>query len=279
MRAAGELITATVREWWNDRAPQLSAALAFYTIFSLAPILLIAVAIASLVFDSGTAREAIMTQLREYLGPHGVEVVSVIFRYARERSPLATGIGLGAALFGATVALVQLQDALNLLWGVPPPRKWSITHFLRKRLWSLTAVLLISALLLASVIASTAISVATRLAPAWAPLSPGLLRLVEIAVSVIMMTILFGLILKILPEVRLAWGDVWPGALVTSLLFSGGKYLIGLYLAYSSVGSLYGAAGSFVVFLVWIYYSIQVFFLGAEFTKIYTRRFGSHAPV
>jgi membrane protein len=272
--AAWSLLHETFAEWDRDDAMQLAATLAFYMVFSFAPLLILLVAATSSVFGREAIKAEVVNQLQEVLSWSGARMVQTILHNARPASTSATLVGIFAMLFGATAVFVALQDALNRIWGVTVKSGNIVRVFFRKRLASFFMLLVIGILLLASTVFSAAITVAGIYVSSILP-NFYLLNLIHFAISVLLAAILFGAIYKVLPDVRIAWADVWMGALVTSLLFNLGKIFIGLYIARSTVGSLYGAAGSFAIFLIWIYYSAQVFFIGAEFTQVYARRRGT----
>jgi membrane protein len=271
------LLKQTLTEWTDDNVPALAAALAYYTLFSVAPMLIIAIAVAGLVFGKEAAHGEIQSQLQSLIGDAGAKVIEDMVASASQPSSgvLATLVGVGVLAFAATGVFVQLQDALNAIWKVKRKPMNGLLAFLRQRLLSFAMVLGIGFLLLVSLVLSAALSAAGTfligLMPAW----EAVLQLVNLAVAFAVTTGLFAMIYKVLPDTRVAWSDVWLGAVVTSLLFSLGKLGIGLYLGKSSVSSAYGAAGSFAVLLLWVYYSSQLLFLGAEFTQVYARRRGS----
>ncbi len=274
LRGVWDLLSETFAEWDRDNAMQLAATLAFYTVFSFAPVLILIVAVASSIFGTDTARAEVTAQLDGVLGRSGARMVKTVLQTARPASATATLMGFGALLFGATAVFVALQDALNRIWGVTVKPGNMLRIFFRKRLISFLMLLAVGLLLLASTIISTALQLAGTYLKDVLP-QTGLTGLAQFAVSIALAAVLFGTIYKVVPDVKIAWADVWIGAFATSLLFNIGKMLIGMYLARSTVSSLYGAAGSFAVFLIWIYYSAQVFFIGAEFTQVYARRRGS----
>ncbi len=271
------LLKQTVSEWVDDNVPALAAALAYYTLFSIAPLLIIAIAVAGLVFGQEAAHGAIQAQLRGLIGEPGATVVQDLVASAskRESGLLATVLGLAVLGFAATGVFVQLQDALNTIWKAKRRQMSGLLSFLRQRLLSFAMVLGIGFLLLVSLVVSAGLAAAgtflVGLLPAW----EAVLHVVNVGISFAVITLLFAMIYKVLPDTRVAWSDVWIGAAVTSLLFSLGKLGIGLYLGKSSVASAYGAAGSFAVLLLWVYYSSQLLFLGAEFTQVYARWHGS----
>ena len=272
---AVELLRLTLSEWWSDDVPKLAAALAFYTIFSLAPVLLIAMAVASAIFGRAAAREEVMAWVATSVGSDGAALVRNILDQARKSSPLATTIGVGAILVGASAVFVQLQDSLNQVWEIATKPEKQIRLFLRKRALSFLMVLAIGLLLLASVTLTTILSATTEAVQGYLHIPAALLTDFHLGLSLVLMALLFALIFKVLPDAEIAWRDVWIGAAATSVLFNIGKELIGLYLGRSSVGSAYGAAGSLAILLVWVYYSAQVFFLGAEFIQVYARYRGA----
>jgi len=276
------LLKETVREWREDGATRLAAALAYYTTFSLAPLLVLVIAIAGLVGGHEAAQNQTMAQVEDLLGSDGREFVQGMIESASSRPAtglLATVIGVVTLLFGALGVFGELQNSLNTIWEVKPkPAKGfldGLKRFVLKRLLSFTMVLGIGFLLLASLVVSAAVSaLAEYIGTRW-PLADFWLELINFLVSFAVITLLFGMIFKFLPEIDIAWKDVWLGAAVTSVLFSLGKFLIGLYLGRSEVGNTFGAAGSLAILLIWVYYSAQILFFGAEFTQVYANRYGS----
>jgi membrane protein len=274
--AAWELLRDTAGEWWADNAPRLGAAVAFYTMLSLAPLLVVVTAAAGFLFGEEAVRGELFHQMKDYVGADGAAMVQSLLANAHQ-----TGSGVGATvisvvvlLVGATGIFTELQDALNVVWNVEPGKQsGGILGVIKDRLLSFLMVLLIGGLLLALVVVGAGLAAVQNLAGDLLP--GGWLRVADLAVSVGMLTLLFAVLFKTLPDVEMSWKNVWIGALVTAVLFTLGKFLIGLYLGFSSVGSSYGAAGSLAVFLVWVYYSAQVFFFGAEFTQVYARYTGN----
>jgi membrane protein len=263
--------------WVDDYAPSMGAALAYYTIFSIAPLLVIVIAIAGLVFGEEAASGAIFEQLRGMVGDSGAMAVQGLVRSASEpaQSIAAAVAGVLTLVLGATTVLGELQSALDRIWRAPPARHNGILHMIHSRALSFGMILVIGFLLMVSLVLSAAIAAFGEWWGDWLGRMRWLLEALNFVVSFIAVTALFAMIYKILPRVRIGWRDVWVGAAVTALLFTVGKFLIGLYLGKSGVTSGFGAAGSVVVLLVWVYYSAQVFLLGAEFTAIYAYRFGS----
>jgi membrane protein len=267
--------------WGRHKVPRLGAALAFYTLLSIAPLLLVAVSVAGLVFGRAAAQADLVRQIRDFAGPLGATAADALLEGARNTSHgvVATVFGLIMLLFGASTALVELRDALNTIWEVPSPRIQGNAHrlklFLQERLFSFMLALSVGFLLLVSLAVNTGISALGNLSEVLLPAPEFASNIFELAFSFVLTTGLFAAIYKVMPEVRLEWRDVLLGAAVTSLLFTAGNFLIGLYLGKAGFASTYGAAASIVVFIIWVYYSSQMFFLGAEFTKVFANRYGS----
>lgn len=275
------LLKETFREWREDGANRLAAALAYYTTFSLAPLLVLIIAIAGLVGGHEAAQSQVMAQVQDLLGVQGREFVQGMIQSASRPSTgvTATIIGAVALLFGALGVFGELQNSLNTIWEVKPkPAKGfldGIKRFVVKRLLSFTMVLGIGFLLLASLVISAALSALGEYIDTRLPFADFWLELINFIISFVVITFLFTMIFKFLPEINIAWKDVWLGAAVTSALFSLGKFLIGFYLGRSEVGNTFGAAGSLAILLIWIYYSAQILFFGAEFTQVYANKYGS----
>ena len=264
-------------EWMKDKIPQLGAALAFYSVLSLAPLLVIAIAVAGLVFGEEAASGQLDAQIRELVGKEGAEAVKEMLANAQKPGEgiLASVVGVVTLLIAATGVFGQLQDSMNTIWEVEPKPGRGIWGLIKDRFLSLSMVFGIGFLLLVSLILSSVLSALGGAFGGVLPVPAALLQGVELLVSFTVVTLLFAMIYKFLPDVEIAWGDVWVGSVITALLFTVGKFAIGLYLGRSSFGSAYGAAGSLVVLLVWIYYSSQILFFGAEFTKAYANQKGS----
>ena len=275
------LLQETVREWREDGANRLAAALAYYTTFSLAPLLVLIIAIAGLAGGREAAQTRTMAQVEDLLGAEGREFVEGMIESASqpETGLAATFVGAVTLLFGALGVFGELQNSLNTIWEVKPKpaKNWidGIKRFVVRRLLSFTMVLGIGFLLLASLVVSAVVSAFGEYIKNRWPLADFWLGLINFVISFLVITFLFGMIFKFLPEIKIAWKDVWLGAAVTSALFSLGKFLIGLYLGRSEVGNTFGAAGSLAILLIWIYYSAQILFFGAEFTQVYANRYGS----
>ena len=266
-----------MKGWIAHRAGSKGAALAFYTLFSMAPILILAIAGAGYFFGTAAAQGEIVTQVGALVGPNGSRAIQALLAGARD-----PGSGLAAALIAAVLLLVgaasvfvELKASLDEIWGIEPPKGRAVVAFLRARLHSFGMVLVLAFLLLVSLVVSAALAVLERYAGAIWGGSYELFALASSAIAFAAIASLFAVIYKVLPEAPLSWRDVWIGALFTAVLFTLGKSLIGLYLGRGAVASSFGAAGSVVALLLWVYYSAQIFFLGAEFTRQYALRLGS----
>ena len=281
----GQLMSESASEWNNDNVPSLGAALAFYALLSLAPLVVVIVAVGAVVFGQKAAEGQLAWEIQGVVGLEQARAVQSVIRSAikPEGGSFATLLSIVTLALGATAVVVELQDALNFIWHVPvDPGKTglaSIPSLLKQRVYSFVMVLGVGFLLLISLIISAWISAMGKVFGSMLPIHQSVLHTVNFFVSFLVITFLFAAVYKIMPDVELQWSDVLVGASVTSLIFTIGKQLIGLYLGRTAVGSSYGAAGSLVVILVWVYYSAQLFFFGAEFTKVYTRKFGSHFAV
>jgi membrane protein len=271
-----DLSREALSAWWNDNAPRLGAALAFYTLFAIAPVILVAIAIAGQIFGPDAVRGHIVGQLDQLIGHQGAEAVQTMLQGATQKkgSTLATILGSFTFLLAATGAFLELQAALNTIWRVKPKPGVNLKAFLLDRLRSFGLVISMGFLLLVSLTVSALISAAAGWLSQWAPEVPLVIGALDLIGSLIVITGLFALVYRFLPDVKLRWRDVAIGAFVTALLFSIGKTVIGLYLGQSNVASTYGAAGSIVVLLLWVYYASQIVLLGAEFTRVYTQRNG-----
>ncbi|PSB27340.1 YihY/virulence factor BrkB family protein [Chlorogloea sp. CCALA 695] len=272
------LLKETVDEWNKDKASRLAAALAYYTVFSLSPLLIIAIAIAGAIFGEEAARGEIVGQIQGLVGKDGAEFIQTAIESAAkptEGGGFASAISVVVLLFGASGVFSQLQDALNTIWEVQPDPKAGAGGFIRARFLAFSMVLGIGFLLLVSLLLSAGLSGVIGYLGHLFPVLASLLQVANFVLGFIVTTVLFGLIYKFLPDVKITWSDVLIGAAMTSLLFSIGRYGLGLYLGNSSFGSTYGAAGSLVIILAWVYYAAQILFFGAEFTQVYARRYGS----
>ena len=274
IKATFTLLKDTAAAWSDDYAPSMGAALSYYTLFSIAPLLLIVIAIAGFVFGAEAARGEIFGQLAGLIGPDGAKAVQGLLQAADQprQGIIATIVGIATLLLGATTVFGELQNALDRIWRAPAREKakgwWSL---LRTRLLSFGMVLGIAFLLTVSLVLSAAIAAFGK----WWGAAEVVAHVLEVALSFGLTTVLFALIYKFIPRVHVAWHDVWIGAAVTAILFAIGKLLIGLYLGKSSLASSFGAAGSLVVLMVWVYYSAQIFLFGSEFTWVYAHEYGS----
>ena len=273
------LLKTTFFEWLDDQAPTLGAALAYYTVFSLAPLLIITIAIAGLVFGAEAAQGQIFDQLRGLLGAASGKAMQEIVQSASaepKTGVVATVIGFVTLLFGASGVFGQLQASLNIIWGVQPKPGRGIVGIIRDRSLSFGFILVVGFLLLVSLLLTAAIAFVGKQFGTMVPGMEAVIQLLNSILSLAVITLLFAMMFKILPDANIAWRDVWTGAFITALLFTIGKFALGLYLGRSGVASSYGAAGSLIVLLLWVYYSSQILFFGAEFTQVYANRFGSH---
>ncbi|MCU1238202.1 MAG: tRNA-processing RNAse [Candidatus Solibacter sp.] len=273
------LSSESVEQWSVHKGARLGAALAFYTLLSLAPLVLVVVTIGGLVFGRQAAQSQVVWQVREVVGPAGAAAIQTLLTGAqnKEHGVLATVLGLVTLLFGASAVLVELRDALNTIWGIPVRASTgfqSVLAMVKERLFSFALVLATGFLLVVSLAVNAWISALGRFAMLL-PLSEGMLQTANAVVSFIVITGLFAAIYRIMPDTRIEWRDVVLGAAVTSLLFTIGRMLLGLYLGKAAFASTYGATASFVLLIVWVYYSGQIFFFGAEFTRAFATRYGS----
>ncbi len=276
-----QLLEATYTEWRNDKVPRMGAALAYYTIFSLAPLLVIAIAIAGFVFGPEAVQGRITNEIQGLIGPDSARAVQTMIQSAHKpaHGVVATIFGIGILLLGASGVFSEMQDALNTIWKVDTTSKTGVWNLVKSRFLSFGMVLGIGFLLLVSLLLSAALSAVATYASGFLPTPPAALHAVDFAFSLFFIAGLMAMIFKLLPDVKVPWSDVWLGAVITSLLFTAGKFLIGFYIGKSVTMSAYGAAGSVVIILAWIYYSAQILYFGAEFTRVFSTRFGSHFRV
>jgi membrane protein len=276
--ASVQLVTKTFTAWADDYAPSMGAALAYYTMFSIAPLLLIVISVAGLIFGEDAVRGQVMAQLRELMGREGAHAVEsmLVSVSASGRGTLATVFGVAILMFGATSVFGELQDALDRIWRVPSRAKTSsLWKFMRARLLSLGMIFGVGFLSLVSLVVSAGLA---ALSDWWGPFFGGwplVLELTNFCVGFTLITLLIAFIYKVMPRASVKWRDVWIGSLCTALLFVIGKTLIGIYIGKSGVASGFGAAASLVVLLIWVYYSAQIFLLGAEFTWVFANERGS----
>lgn len=275
---AWKLVKSAVSESLQDNIQRMSAALAYYTIFSLAPLLVIAISIAGLVFGQEAARGQILGELRQLIGPDGARAVQAMIVSAHKpvHSVLASIVGGLTLLIGATGAFSEVYDALNNIWGAREDRGGGAWTLIRARFLSFELILVVGFLLMVSLVVSAALSAVAKYSNGFLPIPAAALQTVDIVFSVMVITVLFALIFKVLPELHIAWGDVWVGAVLTAILFTLGKFLIGFIVGKSVSASSYGAAGSLIIVVAWIYYSALILYFGAEFTQVYACAYGSH---
>ncbi len=269
------LIRETFQEWNNDNAFRLSAALSYYTVFSLAPLIILATAIAGFVFGDEAIRGELSSQLRGLLGREGAEAIEGIVVSARKPTTgiIATITGILVLIIGSTGVFTELKSALNQIWNIPPSKTFSgVKGLVLERLLSFAMVASVGFLLLVSLVANTVLAAATKYLSDILPIPGIAVQLAYNLVSVLIVTLLFAMLYRVLPDKPIAWRDTWIGAFITAVLFSLGKFLIGLYLGQSSITSAFGASASLALILAWAYYSSLIFFLGAEFTEVYSRR-------
>ncbi len=279
-RNSFRIFAAAFSAWRKDKALRLGASLAYYTFFSIPSLLVIAVAAGGMFYGEEAVRGRVVEQFQGLLGAHGAQALDTIIRRAGSlRSGLFAAVaGIATLVIGATAVFVELQDALNTIWGVTPRPKSELTYLIRVRALALLVVIGTGFLLLISLVLSTVLaSFGAYLSGLWhgPPALLQLLQLGNIVVSTGIITLLFAMIFRVLPDARIAWKDVWLGAAVTAVLFTLGKFLIGLYLGRTRIESIFGGAGSLAILLVWVYYSSQIFFFGAEFTQVYANTYGS----
>ena len=267
--------------WSKHKAPRLGASLACYTLLSLAPLLLVLVAVVGLVFGQTAAERGVVEQVQTLVGNDAAKAIAAMLGASRNRTHgvVATAVGLITLLLGASGVMIELRDALNTIWEVPTPTiagfKKKALAFIKERIFSFGIVLSIGFLLIVSLAISTWIAAAGAVSASFLPALEAILHVLNTSISFIIITLLFAAIYKIMPDVHLQWHDVMLGAAVTSLLFTVGKLVIGIYLGKASIASSYGAFASIVILVIWVYYSGQIFFFGAEFTKTFADKYGS----
>ena len=274
------LLKDTFTSFSETKCPRLAAALSYYTIFSIAPILIVVISIAALFFNAANARAEIIKQISEVVGSTGADAIGEILTNANKGGKggniVATVIGFATILVGATGLFAALQDSLNTIWGVMPKPDAGIFVMIKARLLSFVMVLGIGFLLIVSLVASVAVKAASDWLGALLGGAEWIAPVLNVVLFFVLITAFFAMLFKILPDAQIQWRDVWVGAALTSVLFSVGKSILSWYLARPGTASAYGSAGALVVLLLWINYASQILFFGAEFTKVYANRFGSH---
>ncbi len=274
------LIKTTASQWIDHSAPRLGAALAYYALLSMAPLLILIVAILGLVFDKSTAQHQLLGQVQEMGGAPAAKALQSVLDNAHHPSSglVASAIAIVTLLFGASGVFAELRDSLNTIWDAPASTSSALRTMVWQRVVSFAMVLALGFLLLASLLLSAGLALVTKFFEGYLPLRAALWgEIANFVLPLVALSILFALIFKFVPDVPISWRDVGIGAVATALLFQVGKTLLALYLATAGVGSTYGAAGSLVAFVVWVYYSAQIFFFGAVFTQVYARSYGSHS--
>lgn len=271
-------------QWNKHNDTRLGASLAFYALLSLAPLMLVLVSIAGLIFGHSAAQHQMVNEIQSLGGPTAGKSVAAFLAGSRDTSKgiLATLFGFVTLIFSASGVVIELRETLNLIWGVPVPDTsgWQmIKSFIKERLFSFAIVLAIGFLLIVSLVLSTWVTAIGEFSASLFPGESVLLHIANFVFSFVVLTLLFAAIYKVMPDVHLEWRDVIFGGAVTSILFTVGKFLLGVYLGRASYGSMYGAAASIVLLIVWMYYSAQIFFLGAEFTKVFAARYGSRRHI
>jgi membrane protein len=272
-----QLLKQTQKEWSEDNATRLAAALAYYTVLSIAPLLVLAVSVVGLVFGEDAARGRVTGELSGMVGPQAGEGIQTVIQHANSPSGGTIGsiVSILVLLFGASGVFGELQSSLNALWGVEPKPGRGILGVVRQRFFSFTMVLGVAFLLLVSLLLSAGLAAAGQFFEHSLPGGEALWHVVNFVISFATITGLFALLFKVVPDVKIQWRHVWMGAMFTALLFTIGKFALGLYLGRASVASPYGAAGSVIVLVIWVYYAAEILFMGAEFTQVYARRHGA----
>ena len=277
MKTALSILRETFRQWDAHRVPKMGAALSFYTVFSLAPLSIIVLSLLSLVVERNSARAEIVSQFRNFVGHQGAEMMELILR---ETAVTSTGLfetltGFVVLLVGASGVFGELQDSLNQIWGVSSKRHPVFT-LVKERIFSFGMVFVMGFLMLVSLLSSAAVAVAGGRLHARFPALDGPWAWGNDVISLLVVALLFALIFRLVPDVSITWKDVWIGALIAAVLFELGRFLLGFYFGRSAFASRYGAAGSLIIILVWVYYSAQILFFGAAFTRVYALSHGSH---
>jgi membrane protein len=282
LRRFGFMTWETLKAYFADNVPQLGAALAFYTTTAVAPLLVLAIAVAQFFFTDGNARRRIIGEIEQLIGSDVSRAVASVQPPSNQHGGpgLATMIGLATLMIGAVAVFTHLQDALNAIWRAPVHTGESWSAMIKRRLFSLATVVATGFIMLVSLTVSAALTwIGENAASRWSALPTSAWQIINFVLSLTVITYLFAIIFKLLPDVQVRWRDVWTGAIVTAILFVGGKTLLALYLANSSVTSAYGAAGSLIALLLWCYYAAQIVFLGAEFTRIHARTHGGRTAL
>lgn len=282
LQQAWRLTRAAISAWIDDFAPSMGAAIAYYTIFSIAPMLVIAIAVAGAIFGQDAAQGEIVTQLRSVIGEEGAVAIQGLLQSASKPTEglIATGLSIVTLIIGSTAVFAELQSALDRIWRMPVAvKEGGLWNLIRTRLLSFGLILGLGFMLMVSLVVSSGLAALGKWWGGWFEGWEIVLQILNLVISFFVFAGLFSMIYKFMPRVRLSWHDVWIGAVATTILFIIGKYLIGLYLGTTGMSTGFGAAGSFALLLAWIYYSAQIFLLGAEFTWIYANNYGSKAKI
>src|SRR5579864_7344089 len=271
-RDYGSGIKQTISKWLEHEGPRLAASLSLYTLLSLAPLVILSIAIAALAFGHGAAERAVVDEVRRVMGPDGARTIRMVIEHGNNSGSggTASAIGILILLFGASSVFGELQSGLNKVWETQAPRGYGVGALLKSRLVSFALVLAFGFLLVVSLVLSAALSAFGEFFTAHLALPQWLLHVMTALISFAGIFVLIALIFRYVPDVPLRWRDVWQGALATAVLFTIGKVLLGLYLGKAAVGSAYGAAGSLIVVIVWVYYFAMIFYFGAEYTRMHT---------
>jgi membrane protein len=275
LRNLSGLVKQTYSDWTEDKGPRMGAALAYYAIFSIPPLMMIAIAIIGFVY-AGDVTGRIQTQLATLVGDDAAKAMFATPASAQKGGLLAGLLGVIVLLFGASGVFAELQEALNTIWEVKPKEASGVKAVVKNRFLSFTMVLGMCFLLLVSLVISAAVAFMSESLSSWIPGGEAVGHILELSASFAVITLVFAMIFKFVPDIDVAWDDVWIGAIATALLFTIGKFVIGMYIGKSSIGTAYGAAGSVVILITWVYYSAQILYFGAEFTHIYATKHGSH---
>ena len=277
MKAIFSLLPETFRQWSAHRVPRMGAALSFYTIFSLGPLVVLTLSFVSIAVERNAARAEMIAQFRSQVGNEGANMVEMILTQtsAANTGTWETIIGFIVLLIGASGVFGELQDSLNQIWGVVPSHH-PLLVLIKERLVSFIMILVMSLLMLLSFLFSAIYSFAGTHLHQWFPRLDGVWEMANSGISLVVIAALFALIYRVVPDVRLTWRDVLPGAIIAAILFVIGKLVLGFYFGLSAIASSYGAAGSLIVVLIWVFYSAQIMFFGAEFSNVYAHRYGSH---
>lgn len=276
-KAVWNVVKAAGSAWVEDKAPRLGAALSYYTVFAIPPLFMIVIFVASLVFDPEQVQSALFSQVGGLVGEKSAEAIqsAIAAQHQGNKGTIASIIAIATLIITATGLFIELQDALNSLWRVESKPKQGLMGFIKIRLLSFAMIVGIGFLLLVSLVVSAGLSAFSKYVSGLMPGMVILGQILNFAISFGVITVLFAMIFKVLPDVKVAWRDVWVGAAITSLLFTGGKFALGLYLGKNTTVSAYGAAGSLVLILLWVYYSAQILFFGAEVTRAYAYQLGT----